>query len=141
MAQNIVYITRRERFAAAHKLFNPSWSDSKNKEVFGKCANPNWHGHNYTLWITVKGPVDPVTGFVMDLRFLSDLVQERVIEELDHKNVNLDTSFMKGKMASTENICLGIWQQIAGPISEKGATLHSIKLEETENNFVEYYGE
>jgi len=139
MAQTM-HITRRERFSAAHRLSKEEWSDEKNLEVFGKCANPNWHGHNYELFVTVKGPIEEETGFVMDLKILSDILKEKVIEYLDHKNVNVDTPFMKGKMASTENICLAIWEQIEGPIAEHGAQLHYIKLEETENNYVEYYG-
>ncbi len=135
-----VFITRRERFSAAHKLFKEEWSDEKNMEVFGKCANSNWHGHNYVLFVTVKGSVTEDTGFVMDLKLLSDLIKTLVIEHLDHKNINLDTPFMKGIMASTENICMGIWDQLVGPIAAEGATLHSLKLEETENNYVEYYG-
>jgi len=139
MAQTM-HITRRERFSAAHRLSKEEWSDEKNLEVFGKCANPNWHGHNYELFVTVKGPIEEETGFVMDLKILSDILKEKVIEYLDHKNVNVDTPFMKGKMASTENICLAIWEQIEGPIAELGAQLHCIKLQETENNYVEYYG-
>lgn len=135
-----MYITRRERFSAAHKLSKADWSDEKNLAVFGKCANPNWHGHNYELFVTVKGEVNHETGFVMDLKLLSDLIKERVIQYLDHKNVNLDTPFMAGKMTSTENICMAIWEELAGPIKENGATLHYIKLQETENNYVEYYG-
>lgn len=135
-----VFITRRERFSAAHKLAKSEWSDEKNMEVFGKCSNPNWHGHNYELFVTVKGAVLAETGFVMDLKVLGDIIKDRVIKHLDHKNVNLDTPFMKGIMASTENICIAIWDQIAEPIAEHGAQLHSIKLQETENNFVEYYG-
>lgn len=136
----MIYITRRERFSAAHKLMREEWSDAKNLEVFGKCANPNWHGHNYELFVTVKGEVGAETGFVMDLKLLSDLIKDNVIQHLDHKNVNLDTPFMKGKMASTENICIAIWNELVGPIGEHGGVLHYLKLQETENNYVEYYG-
>lgn len=136
----LIYITRRERFSAAHKLSKPEWSQQRNYEVFGKCSNPNWHGHNYDLFITVKGEVNPETGFVMDLKALSDMTKELVIEHLDHKNVNLDTPFMEGQMASTENICIAIWEQLEKEIAKHGATLHCIKLVETENNYVEYYG-
>jgi len=135
-----MYITRRERFSAAHKLSKEEWSDEKNLEVFGKCANPNWHGHNYELFITVKGQVNPETGFVMDLKLLGDMIKERVIRHLDHKNVNLDTPFMKGQLSSTENICIAVWEELAQPIADQGAALHYIKLQETENNYVEYYG-
>jgi 6-pyruvoyltetrahydropterin/6-carboxytetrahydropterin synthase len=136
----LIYITRRERFSAAHKLSRPEWSDERNEEVFGKCANVNWHGHNYDLYVTVKGEVNPETGFVIDLKLLSDMIKERVIQHVDHKNINLDTPFMKGQMASTENICIAIWNELAEPIKAEGAELHYIKLQETENNFVEYYG-
>ncbi len=136
----MVYITRRERFNAAHKLFKPEWSDEKNMEIFGKCSNPNWHGHNYELYVTVKGEPDEMTGFVIDLKYLSSLIKERVIDKLDHKNVNMDVDFMKGRMASTEILALAIWEQIEGPVNEKGCALHCVKLYETENNFVEYFG-
>jgi 6-pyruvoyltetrahydropterin/6-carboxytetrahydropterin synthase len=135
-----VFITRRERFNAAHKLYNEKWSEAKNLEIFGKCANPNWHGHNYDLFVTVQGEVDPETGYCMDLRFLSDLIDEKVIEKTDHKNLNLDVDFMRGKMASTENLAIAIWEQLEADIAAKGCRLHCIRLEETENNFVEYYG-
>lgn len=137
----MIYITRRERFNAAHKLFRPDWSDSRNLEIFGKCSNPNWHGHNYELFVTVKGLPDKETGFVIDLKYLSGLIREKVTDKLDHKNVNLDVDFMHGKLASTEILAHAIWQQLEKPISEKGCSLHCIKLSETENNYVEYYGE
>ncbi|GAB4383418.1 MAG: 6-carboxytetrahydropterin synthase [Salibacteraceae bacterium] len=136
----LVYITRRERFSAAHKLSREDWSDKKNLEVFGKCSNPNWHGHNYELYVTVKGPVSDETGFVIDLKTLGELIRNKVIIHLDHKNINLDTPFMKGKLASTENICIAIWEQLEYDISKLGAVLHCVKLVETENNTVEYYG-
>ncbi|OQA09085.1 MAG: 6-carboxy-5,6,7,8-tetrahydropterin synthase [Bacteroidetes bacterium ADurb.Bin397] len=136
----MVFVTRRERFNAAHKLHIPAWSDEKNMEVFGKCSNPNWHGHNYELYVTVKGNPDPVTGFVMDLERLSVLIKEKVINKLDHKNINLDVDFMSGKMPSTEVLAQAIWEQLADEISAAGGYLHSIKLYETENNFVEYFG-
>jgi len=136
----MVYITRKERFNAAHKLFREEWSDERNLEVFGKCSNPNWHGHNYELFITVKGEPEPTTGFVIDLKILSQIIREKVIDKLDHRNVNLDVDFMKGKMASTEILAIAIWEQIAAPIERQGCYLHSVKLFETENNFVEYFG-
>lgn len=138
--EKIVYLTRRERFNAAHKLWNPEWDAGKNEQVFGKCSNPNWHGHNYDLFVTVKGAPKPETGFSMDLKVLSDIVEEKVISKLDHKNLNLDVDFMQGLMASAENIAIAIWEQLEGPIRENGCTLHSIKLYETENNIVEYFG-
>jgi len=108
--------------------------------VFGKCSNPNWHGHNYELFVTVKGNVNPDTGFLVNLKDLSAIIEQRVIEKLDHRNINIEVKFMAGKLASTENLAIGIWNELAGPVSEMGAQLHSIKLYETENNFVEYLG-
>ncbi|MCC6600881.1 MAG: 6-carboxytetrahydropterin synthase [Crocinitomicaceae bacterium] len=137
----LVYVTRRERFSAAHRLFNPVWDDAKNFETFGKCANPNWHGHNYDLFITVKGFPLPDTGFCIDLKYLSDLIEKKVISQLDHKNLNLDVDFMSGVMTSTENIAIAIWNQLADTIASKGCALHCVKLWETENNMVEYFGE
>jgi 6-pyruvoyltetrahydropterin/6-carboxytetrahydropterin synthase len=136
----VVYLTRRERFNAAHKLYNEQWSEAKNLEVFGKCANPNWHGHNYDLYVTVKGELNPETGYCMDLRFLSDLVERKVTSKTDHRNLNLDVDFMRGKMASTENLAIAIWEELELEIAQQGCLLHCIRLEETENNFVEYYG-
>jgi 6-pyruvoyltetrahydropterin/6-carboxytetrahydropterin synthase len=136
----MVFVTRRERFSAAHKLFRPEWSDEKNAVVFGKCSNPNWHGHNYELFVTIKGTPDPVTGFVMDLKQLSEILHGRVINKLDHKNVNLDVDFMKDKIPSTELLAVAIWDQIENDIRQCGCELHCVKLYETENNFVEYYG-
>ena len=140
MISTMVYITRREHFNAAHRLFRPDYSDEKNKDIFGKCSNPNWHGHNYTLWVTVKGELNPETGFVADLRSLSELVRERILDKLDHKNINLEVDFMQGKLASTENLAIAIWNELSKSISEIGAQLHCVKIEETENNSVEYYG-
>jgi len=136
----MIYITRRERFNAAHRLFKPEFSDETNLEVFGKCSNPNWHGHNYTLFVTVKGEVNPDTGFLINLKELSAIIAQAVIEKLDHRNINLEVDFMAGKLASTENLAIGIWSELVDPIHKTGATLHSIKLFETENNFVEYLG-
>ena len=95
----MIYITRRERFNAAHKLFRSEWSDEQNLEVFGKCSNPNWHGHNYELYVTVRGEINPETGFVIDLKELKTIIRTHVTDALDHKNINLDVNFMKGKMA------------------------------------------
>ncbi len=136
-----MYITRREQFNAAHKLFREDWTDEQNKEVFGKCSNPNWHGHNYELFVTVKGEVDPNTGFVMDLKELKQIIKSYVTDKLDHKNVNVDVDFMKGKMASTEILAIEIFKQLLIPIESYGAKLHKIRLCETENNYVEYMGE
>lgn len=135
-----VYITRKEHFNAAHKLWREDWSDEKNAEVFGKCSNKNWHGHNYTLLVTVKGIPSEETGFVIDLKVLSKLVKELVIDPLDHRNLNMDVPFMSGILASTENLIIKIWEILDTPIKNVGGQLCYIKLEETENNFVEYYG-
>ena len=136
----MMHIIRRERFNAAHRLYRKDWSDEKNAEVFGKCSNPNWHGHNYILYVTVKGSVKAETGFVINLKDLSKLIREAVIDKVDHKNMNLEVDFMKDKIVSTENIAIGIWEQLDGPVKRLGAELHCVKLVETENNFVEYYG-
>ena len=136
----MIYLTRRERFNAAHRLFRVEWPDDKNMEVFGKCSNPNWHGHNYILFVTVKGEINPETGFVVNLKSLSALINKEVIDKVDHKNLNIEVGFMKGKMVSAENIAVAIWQVLEKPIKELGAYLHCIKIVETENNFVEYFG-
>jgi 6-pyruvoyltetrahydropterin/6-carboxytetrahydropterin synthase len=135
----MVFVTRIEHFNAAHKLFNPGWSKEKNESVFGKCANENWHGHNYELHVTVKGEVSPDTGFVIDAKKLSAIIKEFVLEELDHKNLNLDVSFLKGKMCSTENLAIEIWKQLISQLPEN-VQLHSVKLYETPRIFVEYFG-
>lgn len=136
-----VYITRRETFNAAHKLWRPDWSEEKNWEVFGKCSNHNWHGHNFSIFVTVKGKPNPDTGFVINLKDLSKLMKELIVEPLDHKNLNMDVPFLEGMLASTENMVIQIWDQIKDPIAELGGELAKIKLVETENNFVEYYGD
>lgn len=136
----IFYLTRREHFNAAHKLYNPSWSAEKNNEVFGKCANENWHGHNFELFVTVKGSPDPETGFIVDAKLLSKLIKEYVVDVLDHRNLNLDVPFMNGKICSIENLVFEIWQQLAGKLPD-GVRLHCVKLVETPRIYVEYYGE
>src|SRR5215217_7578108 len=123
----MVYLTRSEHFNAAHKLYNPAWSYEKNEEVFGKCANENWHGHNYELLVTVKGIPSPDTGFVFDVKKLSGLIRDHIIEKIDHRNLNVDVDFMKGKMCSTENLAIAIWHQLA-PHLPAGALLHCIRL-------------
>lgn len=138
----MVYITRKEHFNAAHKLFNPNWSEEKNNEVFGPCANKNWHGHNFELFVTVKGTPDPETGFVVDLKHLSKLIKVEVVDKLDHKNINLDVDFMEGKMASCEILVIEIWKILEEKLKDiTDSKLHCIKLVETINNYVEYYGE
>ncbi len=136
----MIFITRRERFNAAHKLYREDWSVEKNTDTFGKCANPNWHGHNYELFVTIKGGINPETGFVIDLKDLKKIIIANVIDPLDHKNINLDVDFMKGKLASTEILAVEIWNQLEQPIKQLGVALHRIKLFETENNYVEYFG-
>ena len=136
----MIYITRREHFNSAHRLFRPEYSDEENLRVFGKCSNPLWHGHNYILFVTVKGELNPETGFVMDLSILSRLISEKILQKLDHKNINLEVDFMKDKLASTENLAIGIWEELEPEILLEGVSLHSIRLEETENNAVEYFG-
>jgi 6-pyruvoyltetrahydropterin/6-carboxytetrahydropterin synthase len=136
----MVYLTRVEHFNAAHKLFNPDWPAEKNDQVFGKCANENWHGHNYELYVTVKGNPDAGTGFVIDVKHLSLLIKEYVTEKIDHRNLNLDVDFMKGKMCTTENLAIGIWLELE-PHLPPGVQLHCIKLYETPRIYVEYFGE
>lgn len=135
----MVFLTRIEHFNAAHKLYNPSWDKEKNEAVFGKCANENWHGHNYELHVTVKGEVSGDTGFVIDVKQLSILIRQFVLEELDHKNLNLDVGFLKNKMCSTENLSVAIWNQLVSRLPEN-VQLHCIKLYETPRIFVEYFG-
>lgn len=137
----MIFITRRERFNAAHRLFRPDFSDEKNLETFGKCSNPNWHGHNYEVFVTVKGDVNRETGFLLNLKLLSSIIRREVIEKVDHKNINLEVDFMQGKLASTENLAVGIWEVLHPHILELGAELHCVKVTESENNYVEYYGD
>jgi len=137
----MIYVSRQEHFNAAHKLHNPKWSDERNREVFGPCANANWHGHNYDLIVTVKGEPDPETGFVVDLKALSDLLREHITKQVDHKNLNLDVPFMAGQMASTENLVIAFWKILERELPAiTKAQLHCVKLYETPRNFVEYYG-
>ncbi|PRD53760.1 6-pyruvoyl trahydropterin synthase family protein [Sphingobacterium gobiense] len=137
----MIYITRRERFSAAHKLYREDWSLEQNEAVFGNCSNPNWHGHNYELFVTVKGEINPETGFLIDLKKMKSIILQHVIRKLDHKNVNLDVDFMKGKKASTEVIAVAIFQVLKPFFDQENVELHAVKLYETENNFVEYFGE
>jgi 6-pyruvoyltetrahydropterin/6-carboxytetrahydropterin synthase len=135
----MVFLTRQEHFNAAHKLYNPNWSNEQNNAVFGVCANENWHGHNYDLYVTVKGSPDPETGFVYDVKKLSQLIKSQVIDKLDHKNLNLDVDFMTGKLCSTENLAIAIWEQLA-PHLPDSVELHCVKLYETPRIYVEYFG-
>jgi len=135
----MIFLTRHEHFNAAHKLYNPMWTAEKNEAVFGKCANANWHGHNYELMVTIKGEIDPETGFLMDAKKLSEILTEYICEKLDHKNLNLDVDFMSGKLASTENLAIAIWEQIE-PHLPTNVKLHCVKLYETPRIGVEYFG-
>jgi 6-pyruvoyltetrahydropterin/6-carboxytetrahydropterin synthase len=138
----MVYLTRVERFNAAHKLWVKEWSAEKNLATFGKCSNPNWHGHNYTLHVTVKGKPDPVTGFVIDAKMVSVIVNREVIDHIDHSNINLDVAFFPSDLQpTTENLVMVIWQQIAPHIEAIGGVLHRIQLWETEKIYAEYFGE
>lgn len=136
----MIFLTRRERFSAAHRLYNEDWSDQKNYETYGACSNPKWHGHNYVLWVTIKGEINQEIGYVCDLKSLSQIIRENIIQKLDHKNINLEVDFMKGKKVSTENLAIAIWEELEPHIKLLDVELHSVKIEETENNFIEYFG-
>ncbi len=136
----MVYLTRIEHFNAAHKLYNPNWNYEQNEAVFGKCANENWHGHNYELMVTIKGSPEDATGFIFDVKKLSALIKEHITEKLDHKNLNVDVDFMQGKRCSTENLAIAIWHQLK-PYLPDNVQLHAIKLYETPRIYVEYFGE
>ncbi len=136
----MIYLTRRERFSAAHRMFRPGLSDEDNLKIYGKCSNPNWHGHNYVLKVTVRGEIDPDTGYFMNATRLKEIINERVIEKLDHRNMNTETDFMAGKIATTENLAVAVWDELKSPLEAEGVTLHCVRIEETENNFIEYYG-
>ncbi len=136
----MVYLTRIEHFNAAHKLYNPDWSEEKNEIFFGKCANENWHGHNYDLHVTIKGIPDEHTGFLFDVKKLSAIIKEHILDKLDHKNLNVDVEFLKDKMCSTEIVATVIWHQLQ-PQLPANLSLHCIKLYETPRIYVEYFGE
>ena len=135
----MVYLTRREHFNGAHRLVNPSWPEEQNDNVFGKCANKNWHGHNFDVFVTVKGEPNPDTGFIMNAHELSKIMKREIVDRLDHKNFNMDVPELKGVLPSTENVVKQIWKWLNPHIT--GCKLHCIKLVETENIYVEYYGE
>jgi 6-pyruvoyltetrahydropterin/6-carboxytetrahydropterin synthase len=139
----MVYVSRKEHFNAAHKLFNPKWSKDKNAEIYGPCANENWHGHNFELIVTVKGIPDPETGFVVDMKKLGNMVKREVIDKVDHKNLNLDVPFMKGKLASCENLIMEFWKILEPEVNKLTSfgTLYSLRLYETPRNYVEYFGD
>lgn len=135
----MIYLTRREHFNGAHRLYNPKWSDEQNIDTFGKCANKNWHGHNFELFVTVKGQPDPDTGFIINAHTLSKIIKQEVTDRLDHKNFNLDVPELLGILPSSENVTKQIWKWLQPHIT--GCELYCIKLVETENIYVEYYGE
>jgi 6-pyruvoyltetrahydropterin/6-carboxytetrahydropterin synthase len=139
----MIYVSRKEHFNAAHKLYNPNWTKERNIEVFGPCANENWHGHNFEMIVTVKGLPDPDTGFVVDLKALSNVIKKEVIDKVDHKNLNLDVDFMRGKMASCEILIMEIWKLLAPAVNAitKTGELYAIRLYETPRNYVEYFGD
>jgi 6-pyruvoyltetrahydropterin/6-carboxytetrahydropterin synthase len=134
----IVTVTRRLRFNAAHRVHNPALSDEENAALFGKCNNPNWHGHNYVLEVSVEGPIDERTGYVIDLSRLRSIVQREVIDRVDHRNMNLDVDFMHGINPTAENIVIACWRALDGRIAP--GHLRRLRLWETENNYVEYDG-
>jgi 6-pyruvoyltetrahydropterin/6-carboxytetrahydropterin synthase len=136
----MIYITRKEQFSAAHRMYREVWSDEENLRVFGKCSNPNWHGHNYVLYVTVKGDISEELGLFINLNTLKQIIKEKVIEKVDHKNLNIEVSFMHGKIATTENLAIAIWNELKPAIEKEGAVLHCVKIGETENNTIEYYG-
>lgn len=137
----MIYLTRRERFSSAHTLRRDDWDEAKNNKVYGKCSNYYGHGHNYVLFVEVKGKVNPETGFLVNLKDLSKVIKENVIEKLDHKNLNIDVDFLKGIVPTSENLAIAIWNQLYDDLKNIGCILHKVKLVETENNVIEYYGE
>ena len=134
-----VTVTRRLRFNAAHRVYNPAFSDAENDATFGKCNNPNWHGHNYTLDVSVEGTIDDATGYVIDLGKLGDIVEREVVDVVDHRNFNLDVEFMRGVIPTSENIIVAFWKIIEPAVAP--AKLKRLVLWETENNYVEYSGD
>jgi 6-pyruvoyltetrahydropterin/6-carboxytetrahydropterin synthase len=136
----MVYLTRIEKFNAAHKLWVKEWTEERNFDVFGKCANKNWHGHNYKLEVTVKGKPNPVTGFVIDAKKLSVIIKERIIDKVDHSNLNLDVDFIKDDiMPTTENLVILFWNELEAHLDS--CILHCVKLVETDTIYAEYFGE
>ena len=135
-----VRATRRVHFSAAHRLFRPDWSDERNREVFGDCSNPNWHGHNYEVDVTVEGEIDPETGFVLDLKLLRDALEEHVLRDVDHRNLNLEVPWLEGSNPTTENLAVAIWNRIEG-VLPPSVRLARVVLHETPRNSVEYTGQ
>ncbi len=143
----MVHLTRRVTFNAAHKLSVEAWTEAENRAAFGKCANANWHGHNYELFVTVRGTPHPMTGFVIDAKALGELIKREVVDELDHANLNLDVAWLKELQPTSENIVIAIWRRLSPKLAAYAldhglkAQLHSLRLVETENIFVDYYGD
>jgi len=136
----MIYITRRERFSAAHRMFREDWSDEENYKVFGKCSNPNWHGHDYVIYVTVRGEISEGIGYFMNINTLKEIIKEKIIDKVDHKNLNLEVGFMQGIIATSENLAVAIWNELKPAIEKEGVSLHCIKIGETENNTIEFYG-
>lgn len=134
----MVFVTRKATFSASHRLFNPSWSDARNTQVFGKCNNPNGHGHNYDIEVTVGGDPPAETGMVIDLKKLADIVEQEIIDRVDHKNLNVDVDFLRGVIPTAENMAIAFWKILEPKIRE--GKLSSIRLYESANNIVEYRG-
>lgn len=134
-----IFVTRREVFSSAHRLYNPAFTDDENELVYDKCNNYHGHGHNYVLEVVVEGEIDERTGYVIDLKVLKKIIIENVIRKVDHKHLNLDVDFMKDVIPTAENIAVKIWEQLVDKIPN--GRLYKIKLSETENNYVEYFGE
>ena len=136
----MVYITRREQFSASHKLWNTDFTDQENLEYYGKCASVNYHGHNYIIFVTVKGEINPKTGYLIDIKILKEIINIHLIDKLDHKNLNKDVDFLENTNPTLENLLVKFWQILYEPIKNQNSELHKIKLIETENNYGEYYG-
>lgn len=140
----MIYIIRKEHFNAAHKLYNPLWSEEKNMEEFGVCSNENWHGHNYEIEVTIKGKINPDSGMLINLKDLSKIMKEEIIDKVDHKNLNIDVPFLEGIITTTENVTMKFWDVLEDKINSLENTecsLYKIRVYETPRNFVEYYGE
>ncbi len=135
----MIYVSRRETFSASHRLHNPLLSDDENLKCFGKCNSPNGHGHNYILEVVVAGEINPITGYLIDLKKLKEIIRENIIDRVDHKNLNLDVDFLKGDITTTENLAVRFWEQLKDKITD--GRLYAIRIAETENNFFEYRGE
>jgi len=135
----MLYVTRREVLSASHRLVNPELSNSENIDIYDKCNNPFGHGHNYTLEVVVAGNINPKTGYVIDLKKLKEILITKIISKVDHRHFNYEVDFMKGIIPTTENIAVGIWKELVNEI--KDGKLYSVKIFETENNYIEYKGE